>query len=91
MSEDYSAIAREKLSNLVQDLNSAASKLELLSTKTLPQDELLALSQLSDRVAIYLQDIVLMLADDSQLHIESVLGFVGLVEHCVEQIAQIEV
>lgn len=91
MSEDYSAIAREKLSNLVQDLNSAASKLELLSTKTLPQDELLALSQLSDRVAIYLQDIVLMLADDSQLHIESVLEFVGLVEHCVEQIAQIEV
>lgn len=91
MSEDYSSIAREKLSNLVQDLNAAASKLELLSTKTLPQDELLALSQLSDRVAIYLQDIVLMLADDSQLHIESVLEFVGLVEHCVEQISQIEV
>ncbi|WP_274644614.1 hypothetical protein [Pseudomonas serbica] len=90
MTEDLSPIAREKLTKLILELNDAATKLNTLSMKKLPKEDLVALGGLNDRVAVYLQDIVLMLADTSPLHIEAVMEFIGVVENCVDQIAQIE-
>jgi hypothetical protein len=91
MTEDLSPIAREKLSKLIFELNDAATKLNALATKKLPKEDLVALGGLNDRVAVYLQDILLMLADTSPLHIEAVMEFIELVENCVDQIGQIEV
>ncbi|WP_338923674.1 hypothetical protein V0M98_36225 (plasmid) [Pseudomonas silesiensis] len=91
MTEDLSPIAREKLSKLILDVKDAATKLESLSTQPLPTEELVALGQLNARLAIYLQDIVLMLAETSPLNIQATMEFIELVEHCVEQINQIEI
>lgn len=90
MTEDLSPIAREKLSKLILDLNDVATKLNELSTKKLPKEDLVALGGLNDRAAVYLQDIVLMLADTSPLHIEAVMEFIGVVEHFIAQVDDIE-
>lgn len=82
-------IAREKLTMLVPVLKEAASKLERLSKIDLSKEELLALGRLNDRVAVYLQEIVLMLADDSDLQIDAVVEFIEMVEFCADQIAKI--
>lgn len=86
MTENMTPIAREKLTKLVPVLQEAATKLERLSKTELPQEELVALGQLNDRVAVYLQEIVLLLADDSPLQIEAVVEFIEVVEYCAQQI-----
>ena len=89
MTQNMNPIAREKLTKLVPVLNAAASKLESLSKTELPKEELVALGQLNDRVAVYLQEIVMMLADDSPLQIDAVVEFIEVVEFCANQIEQI--
>lgn len=89
MTQNMNPIAREKLAKLVPVLKEAASKLERLSKTELPKEELVALGQLNDRVAVYLQEIVMMLADDSPLQIDAVVEFIEVVEFCADQIEQI--
>jgi hypothetical protein len=86
MSENKSVIAREKLARLTADLKRAAEKLGVLAQGNLPEEDLLAIGALNDRVAVYLQDIILMVVDTRDLDIDAVVEFVDLVEHFVAEI-----
>lgn len=86
MSEEKSNIAKEKLAKLVIDLRRAAEKLgDLAKTNTEAEDQL-ALGVLNDKAALYLQDVILMVADDRELDVAMVVEFVDLVENFVSEI-----
>lgn len=86
MSEDKSNMAKEKLAMLTVDLKRSAIKIGEL-VKTNPDlDDQLALGALNDRAALYLQDIILMVADDRDLDVPLVIEFIDLVEQFVAEI-----
>jgi hypothetical protein len=89
MSEDKNVIARQKLVHLTNDLNRAATKIGHLAAQNQPEEDLVALGSLNDRAAIYLQDIILMVADTRDLDIAAVVEFVDLVESFVAEIDNI--
>lgn len=89
MSEDKSNMAKEKLAMLTVDLNRVAKKLgELVKTNPDLEDQI-ALGALNDRAALYLQDIILMVADDRDLDVPLVIEFIDLVENFVFEIDEI--
>lgn len=89
MSEDKSNMAKEKLAMLTVDLKRSAMKIGEL-VKTNPDlDDQLALGALNDRAALYLQDIILMVADDRDLDVPLVIEFIDLVEQFVAEIDSI--
>lgn len=86
MSEEKSNMAKEKLAMLTVELNRTAKKIGEL-VKTNPDlDDQLALGALNDRAALYLQDIILMVADDRDLDVPLVIEFIDLVENFVAEI-----
>jgi hypothetical protein len=89
MSEDKSNIAKEKLAKMIDELRRAAQKIGELAKTNPDQDDQLALGVLNDKAALYLQDILLMVADDRNLDIPTVIEFIDLVEHFVAQVDEI--
>jgi hypothetical protein len=89
MTEDKSGIAREKLALLTTELKRSADKIAELAQSELSQDDQDALGALNDRVALYLQDIILMVSDDRALDIPAVIEFIDLVEHFVNEVDNI--
>jgi hypothetical protein len=89
MSEDKNVIAKQKLIQLTNDLNRAATKIGHLAAQSQPEEDLVALGSLNDRAALYLQDIILMVADTRDLDIAAVVEFVDLVESFVAEIDKI--
>ncbi len=83
---DKSILAREKLELLTSGLHDAAAKLNALSKHDLPHDELLALYEMNARVALYLNEIVLLLGQAGDLHLPSTLEFIDQVEYFVGEV-----
>lgn len=86
MSEDKSNMAKEKLARLTADLNRAAKKIGDLAKTNPDVDDQIALGALNDRAALYLQDIILMVADDRELDVPMAIEFIDLVEHFVAEV-----
>lgn len=86
MSEDKSNMAKEKLALLTVELNRTAKKIGELAKANPDLDDQLALGALNDRAALYLQDIILMVADDRELDVPLVIEFIDLVEKFVAEI-----
>lgn len=86
MSENKSNIAKEKLAMLTGDLRRAAKKIGELASTHQELDDQIALGALNDRAALYLQDIILMVADDRDLDVPLVIEFIDLVEKFVTEI-----
>ena len=89
MSEDKSNMAKEKLAKLTVDLNRSAKKIGELVKSNPDLDDQLALGALNDRAALYLQDIILMVADDRELDVPIIIEFIDLVENFVSEIDNI--
>lgn len=89
MSQEMSNIAKEKLAALTADLKRAAVKIGQLAKENPDQEDQIALGILNDKVALYLQDVILMVADDRELDVPVVIEYVDLIEKVVAEIDSI--
>ena len=89
MSDDKNLAAKEKLAFLAGEIERVAIKIGHLITTHEDPDDLKALAKLNDRAALYLQDIALLISDERELDIPTMLDFIDLVEHYVDQIDSI--
>lgn len=89
MSQEMSNIAKEKLAALTADLKRAAVKIGQLAKENPDQEDQIALGILNDKVALYLQDVILMVADDRELDVPVVIEYVDLIEKVVSEIDSI--
>lgn len=89
MSDDKNLAVKEKLAFLMVEIERASKKIGVLIASHNDPEDIKALAKLNDRTALYAQDIAIMLMEEREFDIPSIIEFFDLVEHFVEQIDSI--